>query len=85
MPLQVAHLVAIAVAFERFVSQPTVGMDHAAGFDRLADEGHQAVPGGVGNGAYPNPPDAGTIFLGRYYNQRLSVGLATAHALLQAS
>ena len=85
LPVQVAHLVAIAVAFEWPVTQPTVGVDHAAGFDRLANEGHQAVPGGVRNRAHPNSSDACAIFLGRYCNQRFRVGLAAPHALLQGS
>ena len=76
---------AIAVAFEWLVTQPAVRVDHAAGFDRLADEGHQAVPRGVRNRAHPNSSDAGAIFLGRYCNQRFRAGLAAPHALLQGS
>jgi hypothetical protein len=75
----------IAARLQRLVSQPSVGMDHAAGFHRLFDKANQTTGRSVWNPPHANPPDPFAVFLSRHHNQRLVLRLPTANTLFQAA
>jgi len=77
LPAQKRDLMNVATLLQRLVSQPSVGMDHAARFDRLFHKANQTA----GRSVHNPPPLA--VFLGRRHNQLLVRGLPTANTLFQ--
>src|SRR5450759_3091991 len=73
LSLEKRDLVLVAFALQGQISQPAVGMDDAARFNRVLHKGHQACSRSVYNVAHPNPTDPGSIFLSGNDNQCLSL------------
>src|ERR1051326_5345500 len=69
-PAQEGHIVAIAIALQREVSEPTVCVDDAARFDRVPYERHQAFRRSIDDLAHANSTDARPILLSGNHHQR---------------
>ena len=71
--------------FQRFVSQPAVGVHHAARLDRFLDKGDQARCRGIRHTPHTDAPDASAVFLRVDDNQCLALGLTAPNALFHSA
>src|SRR5450755_1442737 len=85
LAFQKSDLVSIAVLFERNVTQPSVCVHRATGFNGLLRKPDQALRGRVWNPFHSNPSDPWPIFLCRDYNQGLAFRLSASLSLFQAA
>jgi len=76
----------VAGVVEAVLGLPAVGAHRRAGLDRLADEGHEAGRGAVGDVAQPSTAEAArTVHLHRDGHDRLRLRLPARHAGLLAA
>ena len=59
----------ISVGFHPLVAVPPIGVNFAAGLDRVLDEGLQGLRRTVRDSAHPDSPDAVAHFFGCHHNQ----------------
>jgi hypothetical protein len=70
--LEECDLVIETLAGQRQITQPAIRMDHAAHFDRIPHERHQAFRRSIGDAPHPNATDARPILLSRNYKRLFS-------------